>query len=71
MKANTLHIARASITILISLTSNTLISLFLLLSVPIYYDCREDTNDQYNFLDFVLTAIANQHLAERDYLIVN
>lgn len=30
MKANTLHTARASITILISLTGNTLISLFLL-----------------------------------------
>jgi transposase len=39
--------------------------------VPIYYDYREDTNGQYNFLDFVLAKVASNQFANGDYLIVD
>jgi transposase len=39
--------------------------------VPVYYDYREDTNNQYNFLDFVLATVAGNQFANGDYLIVD
>jgi hypothetical protein len=70
MKANTLHSARASITILISIT-DIFLQNFLISGCSIYIDYREDTNDQYNFLEFVLSAIAQNMFEVGDYLIIN
>jgi transposase len=39
--------------------------------VPVYYNYQENTNDQYNFLDFVLASVASNQFENRDYLIVD
>jgi transposase len=37
----------------------------------LYLDYREDTNDQYNFLDFILAAVGRNEFQNGDYLIVD
>jgi len=57
----TLHSKSASITLLVSCTSDN----------PIFYDYREESNTQFNHLDFVAAALAHGKLVPGDFYIVD
>eukprot|EP01127_Copromyxa_protea_P014895 TRINITY_DN421_c0_g1_i14.p1 TRINITY_DN421_c0_g1~~TRINITY_DN421_c0_g1_i14.p1 ORF type:complete len:331 (+),score=44.83 TRINITY_DN421_c0_g1_i14:465-1457(+) len=60
LREKTLHCPRASITILTSVAG-----------IPLFLDYRENTNDQFNFADFVLSCVANNHFKPGDFLVAD
>jgi hypothetical protein len=60
-REETLRDAHSSVTIITSLDPN----------IPVYFDYREQSNTQHNFLDFILVAIAENILVDGDFLILD
>jgi len=61
LKENTMREAHASLTVITSITGEE----------PILIDYREESNDQWDFVDFVLYACEKGYLTNGDYLILD
>jgi hypothetical protein len=61
LKDNSLHAKSSSLTILVSLTDQN----------PVYFDFRQQSNTQYDHLDFVWAAVKAGQLKDGDFYIVD